>query len=58
MYIYIYIFYHTILHMLYYVILYYIISYYIMLDLAFIMLLIYNLFKGKNCKVKSERSRL
>ena len=29
-----------------------------MLHLAFILLLIYNLFKDSNCKVKLERSRL
>ena len=37
---------------------YYTIAYYIILDLTFILLLIYNLFKGSNGKVKLERSRL
>ena len=37
---------------------YYTIAYYIILDLTFILLLIYNLFKGSNVKVKLERSRL
>ena len=37
---------------------YYTIFYYIILHLTFILLLIYNLFKGNNGKVKLERSRL
>ena len=36
----------------------YIILYYIILHLTFNLLLIYNLFKGSNGKVKLERSRL
>ena len=43
---------------LYYITLYYIILHYIILHLTFILLLIYNLFKGSNGKVKLERSRL
>ena len=44
--------------MLYYIILCYIILYYIILHLTFILLFIYNLFKGSNGKAKLERSRL
>ena len=38
--------------------LYYIILYYTILHLTFNLLLIYNLFKGSNGKVKLEMSRL
>ena len=38
--------------------LYHILLYYITLHIIFILLLIYNLFKGSNGKVKLERSRL
>ena len=47
-----------IVKLLIHITLYYTIAYYIILDLTFILLLIYNLFKGSNVKVKLERSRL
>ena len=37
---------------------YFIILHYIMLHLTFILLFIYDLFKGNNGKIKLERSRL
>ena len=45
----------TLLHL---ILLYYIILHFIILHLTFTLLLIYNLFKGNNGKVKLERSRL
>ena len=53
-------FYYTMLYyiILCYIILYYAILYYIILHLTFILLFIYNLFKGSNGKAKLERSRL
>ena len=42
----------------YIILLYYIILHYIILHLTFVLLLIYNSFKGNNGKVKLERSRL
>ena len=42
----------------YIILLHYIISHYVILHLTFTLLLIYNLFKGNNGKVKLERSKM